>query len=164
MKTLILNRHAKSDWNHPGLTDFNRPLNKRGLSNAPFMASKFKERNISVDFIFSSPANRAKTTAEFFIKELGISKEKVIFEREIYSDGISFIRNTLPNLSNNINTIMFFGHNPDLSALVTYYTSETQIYLPSCGIAIINFEISDWKDIDSINGTLEVFDFPKNYL
>ena len=37
MKTIILARHAKSSWKDPGLDDFDRPLNKRGKRNAPFM-------------------------------------------------------------------------------------------------------------------------------
>lgn len=163
MKTLILNRHAKSDWDHPDLTDFERPLNKRGLNDAPFMAKKLAERKIKVDYIYSSPANRAKTTAEFFIKELSIPKERYSFEREIYGSGISFIRSTLPTLDSNIDTIMFFGHNPDFTSLVTYYTGQRIGNLPTCGIAVIKFDIPSWTLVNDTNGELDIFDFPKNY-
>jgi phosphohistidine phosphatase len=39
MKTLLLARHAKSDWNSSAANDFERPLNQRGLQDAPLMAS-----------------------------------------------------------------------------------------------------------------------------
>lgn len=35
MKPLFLARHAKSSWNHPGLSDHDRPLNTRGESDVP---------------------------------------------------------------------------------------------------------------------------------
>jgi len=163
MKTLILNRHAKSDWDHPNLTDFERPLNDRGLKDAPFMAKKFAERGIKVDFLYSSPANRAKTTADFFINELALSNGQYSFEREIYGSGISFIRTTLPTLSSDIDTVMFFGHNPDFTSLVTYYSGQRIGNLPTCGIAIIKFDIPSWSLVNDTNGVLDVFDFPKNY-
>ena len=60
MKTIILVRHAKSSWKDPSLDDFDRPLNKRGKRNAPFMGNKLKERKIMPDLVLSSPAKRAK--------------------------------------------------------------------------------------------------------
>lgn len=127
------------------------------------MANIFAERNVQVDLLFSSTAIRAKTTAEFFIKELNLSPSKVNFTKEIYNSGITFVRETLPLLNDKVNTVMFFGHNPDFSSLVKYYSAANIGALPSCGIAIINFEIDTWNSIDEFNGTLEVFDYPKNY-
>ena len=43
-KTLYLVRHAKSSWKDMGLADFDRPLNKRGKNDAPFMGEKLKEQ------------------------------------------------------------------------------------------------------------------------
>lgn len=163
MKRIILNRHAKSDWDNPKLTDYERVLSKRGLSDAPLMAKKFAERNIPVDFLYSSSAVRAKTTAEYFIKELKLSENNYSFEREIYGSGISFIRTNTPNLSNQVNCVMYFGHNPDFTSLITYFSGEVIGNLPTCGIAVIKFDIDYWTQINDSNGTLEVFDYPKNY-
>jgi len=44
MKTLLLIRHAKSSWDQPGLSDFDRPLNERGKKDAPVMAKRVKEK------------------------------------------------------------------------------------------------------------------------
>ena len=63
MKTLYVVRHAKSSWKYPNLDDFERPLNKRGRMNAPFMGKKIQERNIMPGLILSSPAKRARKTA-----------------------------------------------------------------------------------------------------
>ena len=67
MKKLCIIRHAKSSWKDFLLDDFDRPLNKRGKLNAPFMGSRLKKRNILPDIIVSSPALRAKTTKSFII-------------------------------------------------------------------------------------------------
>ena len=37
MKTLLIMRHAKSSWNYPELSDYDRPLNARGKRDAPRM-------------------------------------------------------------------------------------------------------------------------------
>lgn len=163
MKRIILNRHAKSDWDDSSLSDFQRPLSERGLRDAPMMAKKLAKRDIKIDLVYSSSAERAKTTAEYFIKELNLSENQYFFEREIYGSGVSFIRNIIPSLDNKINSVMFFGHNPDFTSLVTYFTGERIGNLPTCGIAIIKFDISSWSQIHDDNGELEVFDFPKNY-
>ena len=43
MKTILLLRHAKSDWGDPELTDFERPLAKRGQKDAPLMGEAVKQ-------------------------------------------------------------------------------------------------------------------------
>ena len=66
MKTLIVVRHAKSSWAEPGLSDFDRPLNERGKKDGPNIAKRLKKRNIAIDLFVSSPAKRAKRTADLF--------------------------------------------------------------------------------------------------
>ncbi|MBC7912920.1 MAG: histidine phosphatase family protein, partial [Pyrinomonadaceae bacterium] len=73
MKQLLLVRHAKSDWNNSDLTDFERPLNKRGQKDAPEMAERLLHQHIIPQLIVSSPAVRALTTAEHFADAFGIS-------------------------------------------------------------------------------------------
>ncbi|MGB4972019.1 MAG: histidine phosphatase family protein, partial [Cyclobacteriaceae bacterium] len=60
--TLYLVRHAKSSWENPDLSDFDRPLNERGRKDAPRMGKRIKEREITPDLMLSSPANRAIST------------------------------------------------------------------------------------------------------
>ena len=63
MKRLFLVRHAKSSWKHQGLTDFERPLNKRGQRDAPEMGARLAGKEIVLDLMVSSRATRAITTA-----------------------------------------------------------------------------------------------------
>lgn len=75
-KTLYLVRHAKSSWADMGLDDFDRPLNKRGLRDAPEMGKRLKKRKILPDVIISSPARRAINTAEIIAKEVGFPAKR----------------------------------------------------------------------------------------
>ena len=55
MKSLFLTRHAKSSWNHVGLSDIERPLNSRGEKAAPFMGQLIYEKSDIPDLlIFTS--------------------------------------------------------------------------------------------------------------
>ncbi|NDH16972.1 MAG: histidine phosphatase family protein, partial [Opitutae bacterium] len=60
-KELFVVRHAKSSWDDPTISDHDRPLNERGLRNAPDMGSRLSDREVSPDGLISSTALRART-------------------------------------------------------------------------------------------------------
>jgi phosphohistidine phosphatase len=74
MKTVLIVRHAKSSWSNVDLVDFDRPLNERGKKDAPMMAERMIQKKIKLDAIISSPARRARKTAEAFCEVYGIKK------------------------------------------------------------------------------------------
>ncbi len=78
MKTLLLVRHAKSSWNDLTLSDFDRPLNDRGKDDAPQMAKRIKDKKIKIDLFISSPAKRAKKTANIFMEIFDENKKKYL--------------------------------------------------------------------------------------
>lgn len=163
MKTLILNRHGKSDWSQSDQTDFERTLNKRGKNDSYFMAKRFTDKKIRIDKIISSSAVRAMSTAKIFAEQLKITNEEIQFEEEIYSSGNSYMKSTALNWNNKWNTVIIFGHNPDFSSLATYYLGEQFYNIPTCGIVCIEFEISSWKELNEENGKLKFFEFPKMF-
>src|SRR5690349_2982619 len=76
-------RHAKSSWDNPDWSDFERPLNKRGLKAAPFMGNTIYQNDLEPTLIISSPAKRAKQTA-VLVKETAQIEKPVQFEEKIY--------------------------------------------------------------------------------
>src|SRR6476659_8933224 len=84
MKTLLLVRHAKSSWDQPGLSDFERPLNERGKTEAPEMARRIKERGIELDHLISSTAKRARKTAKYFAQQFGFKKDDIKLVEGLY--------------------------------------------------------------------------------
>ncbi len=163
MKSVIFVRHAKSSWDNPDLSDFDRPLNKRGLKDAPFMAQVLAQMNIKPDKIISSPAIRALTTARHFAEKLDYPINDISTHNDIYEKGANAIINIITNLDNNLNCIMLFGHNPDLHHLVTYLSDLTIDNLPTCGIVCIDFNVASWSDIKNSKGVIRFFEYPKKY-
>ncbi len=162
-KKLYLVRHAKSDWSSGVQVDFDRPLNERGMSNAPVMADQFVERGFTADFILSSPANRALTTAEFFKRRLGLSVEQFDTERKIYEADSSRLLAIVNELDDRYDHVIMFGHNPGMSSLVNLLTDEL-VMMPTCGIAEIEVPFESWALVSQGTCNLLSFDFPKRYV
>lgn len=159
MKKLYIIRHAKSSWKDETLNDFERPLSKRGKSNAPMMGERLKEKGVMPDIIISSPAKRAKSTAEMIAKEIGYEK-KVLFDENIYESSVDELRKILTALDDKNSTVFLIGHNPELNMLVDYYVKFYE-NIPTCGVVEIAFECDKWTDIEPKNAKLISFDYPK---
>lgn len=161
MKKIYLIRHAKSSWSDFSLADFDRPLNKRGKKNAPFMGKILKKKNVSPDIILSSSAKRAKKTIKAISKELGC-KDKIIFDKNLYACSTQYILNTVVELDNKIETIFIVGHNPELNMFVERFVDFNQ-NIPTCGIVELEFNCQKWKDINTLNVNLKSFIYPKQF-
>jgi len=161
-KTLVLIRHAKSDWGDLMLSDFERPLNHRGEINAPEMAKRLVKRELFPQQFISSPALRAITTAKYFAKELHINPSDIIQKPEIYDALTQSLLSVVNNLDENSDFTALFGHNPALTSLVNYLCNKAIFNIPTCGMALIKFPFDQWKMLSSGTGELVFFDFPKN--
>ncbi len=164
MKTLLLVRHAKSSWENSDLTDFERPLNKRGKRDAPFMAKLIAEMNIRPDLMISSPAERALTTARIFAGEFNIDPKKIIKDDRIYTNGLKNIINIISEIDNDVITLIVFGHNPDLSYLTGKISDKYIDTIPTCGVVCVDFDFISWYDIESVKGKLRFFEYPKKHI
>ena len=90
MKTLLLVRHAKSSWDLATLNDFDRSLNERGKKDAPVMAQRLLDRKIDINTFVSSPAKRAKKTAELFCSIYKKDKEQIVFIQTLEQKGYTY--------------------------------------------------------------------------
>src|SRR5262245_6519266 len=115
MKTLLLVRHAKSSWDDPSQKDFDRPLNARGKKDAPDMAKRVHEKKIIIDTFVSSPAKRAKKTAQAFAEEFGKDKEEILFKPELYMADRKAFYEVVESISDNSQNIAVFSHNPGIT-------------------------------------------------
>ena len=161
MKTLYIVRHAKSSWDNPDLADIDRPLNNRGNKNAPEMGQRLSKRNIQPDLLLSSPANRAYTTAQKIAKEIGYPVDNVSTSKEVYHAGSGGLLQLVRNQSDSINTLMIFGHNPGFTWFANSLTGEYIDNIPTCGIVAIEFDVESWSNIETGEGKLIFFDYPK---
>ncbi len=162
MKKLIVVRHAKSSWDFPDLDDFDRPLNKRGKSSAPEMGKRIAERGLKPDLIVSSPAKRAISTARRIAEELNFPKKAIVLEPIFYHDTMKDMIAVINAIPGDVNTLMIFGHNPMLTDLVNHLTGSDIFNIPTCGVAEIDFYVTDWTQVQKAKGKLTYFDYPKS--
>lgn len=161
-KQLLLIRHAKSDWNNAGLRDFDRPLNKRGNSNAPEMADRLLKQHIIPDLMVSSPALRAITTAKYFADTLGVESEEIQLEGSIYEANVKSLLEVINQLDNQFNRVALFGHNPGLTDFANYLSTANIYNMPTCSVVMIEFPFGNWNEVSADTGELKLFDYPKN--
>ena len=161
-KTLLLIRHAKSDWGDPSLSDFERPLNGRGKSDAPVMAHRLLDKNIFIDVFISSPATRAKKTAGIFAKEYKRDKDEIIFRDELYGAPENVFYDVIITADNKFKSIAIFSHNPGLTDFANLLTDTRIDNIPTCGIFAIKADCDKWKNFKEADKKFWFFDYPKN--
>ncbi len=164
MKKLYLIRHAKSSWKERGLRDFDRPLNKRGKRDAPFMGNMLRRKGVKPDLIISSPANRAITTAETVALEINYNPEDIVEDKNIYEAGAGEVIDIINKIDDKHETAMIFGHNPGFTMLANYLSGQRIDNIPTCGIAYIEFPFDSWSEVEIDTGKLVEFEYPKKYL
>lgn len=166
MRTLYLVRHAKSSWEDSSLADHERPLNKRGLRDAPLMGQRLVDKKVRVDSIWSSPAQRAVETVRYIAKALKYPRKKICLRERIYTSMIDDLFYEISSCPDEVNNLLVVGHNSvitDFANLLIAYGRNTEIELiPTCGIVAIEFTFSSWQQLEEREGRFLFFDYPKN--
>ncbi|MBC2600213.1 histidine phosphatase family protein [Puniceicoccus vermicola] len=132
MRELILIRHAKSGWEHPHLNDFDRPLDDRGLRDAPKMAKRFGPRWDAPDLLISSPAIRAYQTSQFFREEWNLPWERYLLQDAIYEATPETLLAVLQQFDDQAQRIALVGHNPGISSLLHLLSGEDKELKTTC--------------------------------
>jgi phosphohistidine phosphatase len=159
VKTLLLMRHAKSDWDADYGSDHDRPLNDRGLRNARHMGRVLADEGLMPDLIISSPALRARRTAEL-ATEAGNWDSEIFLDRSLYDEGprgVLEVGASVPNVSR----LMLVGHQPTWSMLVSAVTGE-RAEMKTATVAVIELDIESWADLPGASGTLSRVLEPKS--
>ena len=165
MKNLLLIRHAKSSWKDDNLPDIERPLNKRGLRDAPFMGKLLKTKHdIKPEMAVSSNAVRAAETAKVFCKETGMPKEKLFFTEELYLADAGEMLKVINAVDDSVSSVMIFGHNPGITNLANILSGEFIENIPTAGTVGLNYTEGSWSILKKGSCTLSFFEYPKKYL
>ncbi len=161
MRELFLVRHAKSSWDDPILSDFDRPLNSRGKEDAPLMGEHLKKLGIKPDLILSSPAKRAKKTAKILAAKLGYPEEKIEWREQIYEASAQTLLYLVCQLPQGAKRVMVIGHNPGLTMLANILGDITIENIPTAGVVGVAFDTSDWQEACRMQGHTILFEYPK---
>jgi phosphohistidine phosphatase len=163
VKTILLMRHAKSDWGDPGLDDFDRPLAKRGIEDAPRMGRAVARLGVVPDHVVSSPARRARETAERFAEAAGF-RGTIHDDANLYpGPGEAWIR-ALRGLSDDVSIALVVAHSPgceEAAALLLGAGSSNAVRFPTGAILCAEADVERWSRLKPGNVTLRWFLAPR---
>jgi len=159
MKRLHLIRHAKSSWKEIGLADYDRPLNKRGKRNAPFIAQYLSNEGVMADFIISSPAKRTKMTTD--VLHVCYPEVPILYCEALYEASLRDILGVLHGIPEQMKNVFLIGHNPGFNSVADHLIKGGfGANIPTMGVVSITFK-GPWCDIREDAGRLERFIYPK---
>nr|WP_294895324.1 histidine phosphatase family protein [uncultured Pedobacter sp.] len=161
-KKLLLVRHAKSDWADASISDFNRPLNPRGLTDSVEMAQRISMHGLIPEKLVSSPALRAITTAGLMVLNWKKGIQEIVQEPTIYEANVTSLLKIINEFDDADEYVALFGHNNGITDLAVYLTDADLFNIPTCGLVLIEFPFENWKMVSKNTGQALLYDFPKN--
>lgn len=158
---LTLIRHAKSSWLSPAQKDFDRPLDERGLRDAPEMGQRLAKRPFRPDLILCSPAQRTRQTVEFLLDAWQLPRSRVVFDNSIYEASPDTLLDLVRRLPSSFCEVFLVGHNPGLTILANQLTLHPIDNLPTCAVFRMRLEDDNWMALAPAKAQFTLFDCPK---
>lgn len=164
MKQLYLLRHAKSDWNHADLADFDRPLNARGCKAAQRMARFLREHRIVPAMVLCSEAKRTRQTLRWL--EPAIGGVPAAFDKRIYEAAARTLLSCLRDLPSGLPSVLLIGHNPGIEQLLRLLAGDNGTpealarvaeKYPTCGLSMLTSGAEDWRSLGPATCRLDRF-------
>lgn len=151
MLTLLLMRHAKSDWDADYTLDHDRPLNGRGERSARLMGRVLTGLDQTPDHVMSSTALRARTTAQL-AKQSGEWSCLIDLESGFYGSGPDAVLSFAAGAPD-VQSLMLVGHQPTWSSLVQRLTGNRS-EMKTASVAVIEMTIDKWSQLEQGRGVL----------
>ena len=146
MKTLLVMRHAKSDWGAASGDDHERVLARRGIKAARKVGRFLTDSGTTPDLVLSSTAVRALTTAEL-AAESGEWGCEIITSRDLYASGPERVLDVVRETGNEVDRLLIAGHEPTWSTLVTWLIGGGRVRMPTAAVACLDLPHGDWIDL-----------------
>lgn len=159
-RQLILWRHAKSAWDNPPLSDFERDLAPRGLAAAPEMAA-WVAGKCPPDAVLCSPAKRTVQTWLALAPMLP-PNTPVAFDARLYEAGSLMLMEALQQTPADTRRLLLVGHNPGLEDLTVCLAGRFDRKFATAAVAVLSFQ-GEWTDLPANTATLEKFRRPAKF-
>ena len=140
-RTLVVIRHAKSDWGVPA-GDRERPLAARGRRQAPHVGLWNAAHLDPLDVAIVSPATRARQTWELAAAELP-TPPPVRVEPDAYAFDGEALLEIVARLPTDATTAALVGHNPAVEELVEDLAGQW-VRMPTAALAVVR--LREWND------------------
>ena len=167
-KRLILLRHAKSAWDNPSTADFERPLSNRGRKAAPVVGAYLGRHGLVPGLVLTSSAKRAVETLDL-LSAGWQTKPSVRKLKTLYLAMPREMLRRVQTVGKEPDCVMLVGHNPGIADLANWLCSQGKAEqraslarkFPTGAVAVIEFDVDDWAEVDAETGTLVAFVTPK---
>jgi phosphohistidine phosphatase len=148
VKRLTLMRHANAQWKDPQLSDFDRPLNRRGTSEAEAIGRRLLELKLPPTAVLTSTARRTRQTAEIVIRELGMTARSVRTDEALYLASAEEILRLIHETGPRIPHLMIVGHNPGMTEVSKLLAPSSGIgELPTAAVCSLTFDVRSWAEV-----------------
>lgn len=159
-RTLLLMRHAKSDWDADYAGDHERPLNARGVRCAELMGRLLPAEGLEPGLVVSSTALRAQTTAQLAARA-GSWASPIQLDRALYDSGLAGVIERAAEAPD-ITPLMLVGHQPTWSLLAEQLTGE-RVEMKTASVVVIDFALADWAQLRGAKGSIAGVYEPRSY-
>jgi len=153
-------RHAKSSWNHPEMTDMERPLLQDGIDSIQKVVDYFRQNHVNIKHIASSPAVRAMETAKLVAHGFKLPEESIDVFDDLYRADISAFENCIFSLPDDWDHVLMIGHNPGISNFAQGFMAEKE-EIPTAGVLSVSFNIEKWIHLYTAPPIFNFFIHPK---
>jgi phosphohistidine phosphatase len=169
MLTLALLRHAKSNWDVAGISDFDRDLAPRGLAAAPVVGAEMARLKFSPDLVLCSSAVRTRMTFDLVRPYIKPAPRQVRHEEQLYMASSRQLLERIRIVPNEVKSLLMVGHNPGFHelnvALIGDFAPEAEKAMrskfPTCALAIYTFDTDRWADVAPRKGRIIHFATPR---
>ncbi len=161
---LILTRHAKSSWSHPGLGDHERPLNARGRESAGAIGRWLKDKGYVPELVLSSDSARTRETWALVETALGSGAEEEWLS-VLYHAGTQTMLDVLQG-AGQTGCVMMLGHNPGIGGFAEMIVRRAPEHIrffdyPTAATTVMEFDVEEWGDVDWGMGEVQDFVIPR---
>ena len=146
MKVLLLLRHAKSILKSPNLSDHDRPLDVPARQDALQVGKLLRYKKLVPEYIVSSTALRAKSTADLLAEGCGYAGE-VVLEQTLYQANPKDYIKVLERLPDRYQRVLLVGHNPAIEDTIEMFISSTDVVMHPSTLAHIDLPIRKWSEL-----------------
>jgi len=151
MKRLWLLRHASAENDAP---DSRRRLSERGEEEARRVADRWADTQHTPDLVLSSPARRARATAEIATASLAPAPPRQLDE-SLYLASPDAILRAIGTVAPSCAGLLVVGHNPGLADLASDLGGGAAAHelrslgFPPAALATFELDVDDWTEVDA---------------
>jgi phosphohistidine phosphatase len=162
MKTILVLRHAKSDWT-TGAADFDRPLTARGRRGARQAGAVL--RNYDIDLVWCSGARRTRETWEL-AQAGGAHTRELDVRRSFYGVWADSLLSELTLLDESVSQLLIVNHQPTVGDLVDALAQPSELadqvayHFPTAALAVLVWD-GTWSALARQGCVLRSFTRPE---